>query len=97
MILTDATANTKLATNFILTGLGAGNLITKLCPKRICIYALNSMATGIFTSNELFYVDVDPNEMLFKRFGCFDVGIQCGGWGRVIMEISVEERKKIVT
>ncbi|MHA2052170.1 MAG: hypothetical protein ACW99F_01110 [Candidatus Hodarchaeales archaeon] len=76
---------------------GAGNLITKLCPKRICIYALNSMATGIFTSNELFYVDVDPNEMLFKRFGCFDVGVQCGGWGRVIMEISVEERKKIVT
>ncbi len=75
---------------------GAGNLITKLCPKRICIYALNSMATGIFTSNELFYANVDPNKMLFKRFGCFDVGIRCGGWGRIIMELSVEERKKVV-
>src|SRR4030042_1081558 len=39
---------------------GAGNLITKLCPKRICIYALKSIAQLIFASNELFYAGVDP-------------------------------------
>ncbi|MHA2031832.1 MAG: hypothetical protein ACW99Q_20830 [Candidatus Kariarchaeaceae archaeon] len=71
---------------------GAGNLLTKLCPKRICIYALNSMAMGIFATNELLYADIDPNKMLFNRFGCFDVGIQCGGWGNIVMEISIEER-----
>ena len=73
---------------------GAGNLITKLCPKRICIYALSSMATAIFTSNELFYAGVDPNEMRFKRAGCFDVGVRCGGWGHIVMEIRVEDRKR---
>jgi len=73
---------------------GAGNLITKLCPKRICIYALSSVSKLIFASNELFYAGVDPNEMLFKRAGCFDVGVQCGGWGHIVMEIRLEDRKK---
>jgi uncharacterized repeat protein (TIGR04076 family) len=73
---------------------GAGNLITTLNPSRICIYALSSMASLIFSANELFYAGIDPNEMRFKRAGCFDVGLQCGGWGRVVMEISMEDRKQ---
>ncbi len=73
---------------------GAGNLITKLNSKRICIFALSSMASLIFAFSELFYAGVDPNEMRFKRTGCFDVGVQCGGWGRVVLEISLEDRKK---
>ncbi len=82
----------KVGDKFIFDG--AGNLITKLCPKRICIYALASVAPLVFASNELLYAGIDPNEMRFKRTGCFDVGVQCGGWGRVIMELRVEERKK---
>ncbi len=73
---------------------GAGNLITKLCPKRICVYALSSIAPLIFTANELFYAGIDPNEMRFKRSGCFDVGVQCGGWGHIVMELKVEDRRK---
>lgn len=73
---------------------GAGNLITKLGPKRICVYALSSIAPLIFTANELIYAGVDPNEMRFKRTGCFDVGVQCGGWGRVVMELRVEKNTK---
>ena len=73
---------------------GAGNLITKLAPKRICIYALSSMTKLIFASNELFYSGIDPNEMRFKRTGCFDVGVQCGGWGHIVMEIRMEDRQK---
>jgi hypothetical protein len=45
---------------------------------------------------ELLYAGIDPNEMRFKRFGCVDVGIKCGGWGHVVMELSVEERNKII-
>ena len=74
---------------------GSGNLLTKLCPNRICIYALHSIAVLIFTSNELFYAGVDPNEMRFKRAGCFDVGVQCEGWGHIVMELSIEDRDKI--
>lgn len=71
---------------------GAGNLLTKLCPKRVCIYALQAAASMIFASNELLYAGVDPNEMRFKRAGCFDVGIQCGGWGRIVLELEVVDR-----
>jgi len=73
---------------------GAGNLITKLSPKRICIYALSSVANLIFASNELLYAGADPNEMRFKRTGCFDVGVKCGGWGHIVMEIKVEDRQR---
>ena len=73
---------------------GAGNLLTKLCPKRICIYALGSLQQRIFAANELLYAGIDPNEMRFKRNGCFDVGVKCGGWGHIVMELRVEERKK---
>ena len=58
----------------------------------IVLIAPSSM---IFAANELFYAGVDPNEMRFKRAGCFDVGVQCGGWGRVVLELSVADRKEI--
>jgi uncharacterized repeat protein (TIGR04076 family) len=73
---------------------GAGNLLTKRCPKKVCIYALSAATSMIFASNELFYAGVDPNEMRFKRAACFDVGVQCGGWGRVVLELSVQDRRK---
>jgi uncharacterized repeat protein (TIGR04076 family) len=72
---------------------GAGNLLTTRCPKKICIYALSAATSMIFAANELFYAGVDPNEMRFKRAGCFDVGVQCGGWGRIVLECSVQERE----
>lgn len=73
---------------------GAGNLLTSKCPKKVCIYALNAATGLIFASNELVYAGVDPNEMRFKRAGCFDVGLECGGWGRVVLELSVADRKE---
>ena len=73
---------------------GAGNLLTKRCPEKVCIYALNAATSMIFASNELFYAGVDPNEMRFRRAACFDVGVQCGGWGRIVLELSVKDRKK---
>jgi len=72
---------------------GAGNLITKLNPKRICIHALSALSGPIYVANELFYAGVDPNEMRLNRVGCFDVGVRCGGWGHIAMELKVEERK----
>ena len=73
---------------------GPGNLLTKLNPKRICIYALSEMERLIFAAQELFYAGIDPNEMRIKRAGCFDVGLKCGGWGRIIFELKFEDRGK---
>jgi len=68
------------------------SLLTKLGPSRICIFALHSIALGMPALAELLYAGVDPNEMRFKRFGCPDVGIRCGGWGHIVMELRVEDR-----
>jgi len=82
----------KVGDKFIFDG--AGNLLTKKNPKRICIYALAPVAQMIFATNELIYAGADPNKIRFKRAGCFDVGVNCGGWGHIVMEIKVEERQK---
>jgi uncharacterized repeat protein (TIGR04076 family) len=74
---------------------GAGNLLVKQCQKNICVHALSAAATLIFAANELVYAGVDPNEMRFKRVGCAaDVGLKCGGWGRVVLELRAEDKKQ---
>lgn len=73
---------------------GAGNLLTRKSPKRVCIYALHSLAAAIFASNELIYAGVDPMQMRLKHAGCSDVGVTCGGWGHIAMEFSIEEREQ---
>jgi hypothetical protein len=40
---------------------------------------------------------VDPNEMCFKRASCFDVRIDCGGWGRVVLELRVEDHDRMTS
>lgn len=47
-----------------------------------------------YTDIELLYAGVDPKEMRFRRAACFDVGVQCGGWGRIVLELGVQDRKK---
>jgi uncharacterized repeat protein (TIGR04076 family) len=73
---------------------GAGNLLTNKNPKRICIYALAELPKFIFAINELIYAGAEPSKIRFNKAGCFDVGVACGGWGHIIMEIRVEERRK---
>jgi hypothetical protein len=71
---------------------GAGNLLTDLCPKKVCAFLLGPAATLIYAVGEMVYAGVDPNVIRFKRTNCFDVGLQCGGWGRVVVELRVEDR-----
>ena len=71
---------------------GAGNLISKRCPKRMCLFAMLPLAMLGFATHELIYAGIDPNDMRFKRLGCNDVGLKCGGWGRIVMELKIEER-----
>jgi uncharacterized repeat protein (TIGR04076 family) len=74
---------------------GAGNLLTKKSPKKICIYALAELDKVLFAAGELLFAGVDPNEMRFKRVSCFDVGLKCGGWGQIVMELKVMDRREV--
>lgn len=71
----------------------AGNLIASRSPKRMCIYALTAVTPLIFAASELLYAGADPNQMRFNRTGCLDVGLKCGGWGHVVLEVKVEDRR----
>jgi len=73
---------------------GAGNLLAEKSPAKICIFALNAITPLIYAANELFYAGVDPNTMRFKRASCIDVGVQCGGWGQISLEISMTDKRE---
>lgn len=80
----------QVGTRFFFTG--DGNMITSWGPPRVCIYAMPVMSQAIFGMQELWYAGVDPNELTFRRASCFDVGIRCGGWGRIVLEAKVIPR-----
>jgi hypothetical protein len=71
---------------------GSGNLLTEESPKRICGYALPNALLLMAGANEMIYQGLDPNDIRFKRTQCSDVGLKCGGWGRIVLELHVEEK-----
>ncbi|MFW9989673.1 MAG: hypothetical protein ACFFC3_13540 [Candidatus Odinarchaeota archaeon] len=74
---------------------GFGTLLTKLCPKRICMSALGAIQNVVYATSTLMLSGQDPNEMLLNTVGCPDPGLECGGWGSIAMEIKVIDRKDI--
>lgn len=68
-----------------------GNLIADKCPERVCHHVITAGSAHLFAAGELLFHGIDPEKMRFKRFGCMDVGLQCGGWGHAVMELSVQD------
>ena len=86
----------KVGTKFFFSS--DGNLLTKMSPSKVCAYLLPAMSQTMFAMQELGLAGVDPNELCFNRKSCVDVGILCGGWGRVVIEAKVmdmAEAKKL--
>jgi uncharacterized repeat protein (TIGR04076 family) len=67
---------------------GYGNLIKENNPEKLCIFMIGQTQSLIFAAQELIYAGIDPNEMKFNAVGCGDVGIKCGGWGKVTVKLS---------
>jgi len=65
----------------------AGNLMTRESPKRVCAFLMPNLTVLINAFFENLMNGRDPNEVMFNRTGCFDVGPMCGGWGHVKVEI----------
>ena len=70
----------------------AGNLLTKEAPDRVCMFLMPNLSVLINAFFENLMNGRDPNEVIFNRTGCFDVGPACGGWGHVTLEVRAEER-----
>ncbi len=70
----------------------AGNLLIQESPERICAFLFPNLTVLINAFFENLMNGRDPNEVMFNRTGCFDVGPMCGGWGHVQVEMRAKER-----
>jgi uncharacterized repeat protein (TIGR04076 family) len=72
-----------------------GNFITKLCPPRLCVYALAQLIVPVALINERLSEGLDPNQFHFMhQVRCPDMGVDCGGYGEVRFEVKVVPRVK---
>jgi hypothetical protein len=65
----------------------AGNLLSRESPGRVCSFLMPNLTVLINAFFENLINGRDPNEVMFNRTGCFDVGPMCGGWGHVQVEM----------
>jgi hypothetical protein len=70
----------------------SGNLTTREAPERVCAFLMPNLTVMINAFFENLLNGRDPNEVMFNRSGCYDVGPACGGWGHVIIEMRAEPR-----
>jgi len=72
-----------------------GNFITKLCPARLCVYAISQLTVPVALINERLGEGLDPNQFHFMhQVRCLDVGVECAGYGEVRLEVKVVPRQK---
>jgi hypothetical protein len=70
-----------------------GNLISKLCPKRMCVYLISQLTIPVALINERLSEGLEPNDFHFMRYvRCPDASIECYGYGEVMMKVNVVPR-----
>ncbi len=73
----------------------AGNLLSKYGPERVCSFIFPNLVALINVFFENLMNGRDPNEVIFNRTGCFDVGPMCGGWGHIVLEVKAYPRDQV--
>jgi len=67
-----------------------GNFITKHCPKKMCVYLISQLLI-----NERLSEGHEPNDFHFMRYiRCPDVGVECLGYGEVMLKVQAVSRVK---
>lgn len=70
-----------------------GNLITTLCPKKVCVYLVSQLAIPVALINERLSEGLEPNDFHFMRHvQCPDAGVDCMGYGKVTAQVRVVPR-----
>jgi uncharacterized repeat protein (TIGR04076 family) len=72
-----------------------GNFIAKLCPQKICVYLASQLIVPVALINERLSESLDPNSFHFMHFvKCLDAGVECSGFGEVMLEMKAVPRVK---
>jgi uncharacterized repeat protein (TIGR04076 family) len=84
-------AGHKVGDKFIMTA--GGQLITEDCPKRMCMFALGPVSNALPPIYERLISGSDPDHERSQTVQCTDVGLDKGGWGKILMKVYVEKIK----
>jgi len=72
-----------------------GNFITKLCPNKLCVYLISQLTIPVALINERLSESLEPNDFHFMRYlRCPDTGVDCFGYGEVMLKVQVVPRVK---
>ena len=72
-----------------------GNFITKLCPKKMCVYLVSQLTIPVALVNERLSEGHEPNDFHFMRYvRCPDTGVDCMGYGEVMLRVRAVPRVK---
>jgi len=72
-----------------------GNLISKLCPKKMCVYLISQLVIPVALIDERLSEGLEPNDFHFMRYvRCPDAGVECYGYGEVMLKVQVVPRTK---
>jgi len=79
----------KVGDKFVLTP--GGSILTDQCPKEICVHAMTAVGRIIPVISERLVSKSDPNFEMTNIVQCSDIGLDKGGWGKILMKIYVEK------
>ena len=79
----------KVGDRFVMTP--GGQLIIEECPDKICVSALAEVSKILPVISDRLISKSDPNFERSNIVQCPDVGLDKGGWGRVLMKVYVEK------
>ena len=82
-------AKHKVGDRFVMTG--GGQLIAEDSPKRMCMFALGPVSNVLPAIYERLITKSDPDLERSNVVQCTDVGLDKGGWGKILMKVSVEK------
>jgi len=71
-----------------------GNFIIKLFPKRMCVYLISQLSIPVALINERLSEGLEPEQFHFMHYvRCPDVGVDCSGYGEVMLQVQVVPRQ----
>lgn len=71
-----------------------GNFISKLCPKKMCVYLISQLIIPVALINERLSEGLEMNDFHFMRYvRCPDAGVECYGYGEVMLKVQVIPRQ----
>jgi uncharacterized repeat protein (TIGR04076 family) len=81
----------KVGDKFVMTA--GGQLIAEECPRRMCLFALGPVSRQLPAIYERLITKSDPNLERVNIIQCTDIGLDKGGWGKILMKVYVEKSK----